>query len=153
MLTLKTLKSPKGAHKNVKRLGRGQGSGRGTQAGKGGKGQTARKSGGVKTGFEGGQMPLYRRLPKRGFLNSFFKDVFAEVNLARLEGIPSGEISRSILIEKGILKGKLKTLPLKILGRGDVKNSYTFVGIKKFTKSARDKILKAGGKISEQGKE
>ena len=70
MLTLKTLKSPKGAHKNTKRIGRGQGSGQGTQAGKGHKGQKARSGGGIRIGFEGGQMPLYRRLPKVGFSNA-----------------------------------------------------------------------------------
>ena len=81
MLTLNNLKSPKGAHRNTKRIGRGQGSGWGTQAGKGHKGQKARSGGGVMLGFEGGQMPIYRRLPKRGFSNAPFKTEYAIVTL------------------------------------------------------------------------
>ena len=81
MLTLNNLKSPKGAHRNTKRIGRGQGSGQGTQAGKGHKGQKARKSGHVRIAFEGGNMPIYMRQPKRGFSNYPFKKQFAVINL------------------------------------------------------------------------
>ena len=84
MLNLNNLSSPKGAHKNIKRIGHGQGSGQGTQAGKGLKGQKARSGGGVRTGFEGGSMPLYMRLPKRGFKNFPFKKEYATVSLENI---------------------------------------------------------------------
>lgn len=148
MLTLNNLKSPKGAHRNVKRIGRGQGSGQGTQAGKGHKGQKARSGGGVRTGFEGGAMPLYMRLPKRGFKNAIFKTVYAEVSTGTIESkFDGGEVSRTTLIEKGILKGKNKKLPIKILSGGDLTKKFVFVGIDKFTKSAAKLIESAGGEI------
>ena len=84
MITLNNLSSPKGANKKTKRIGRGQGSGWGTQAGKGHKGQKARSGGGVRTGFEGGSMPLYMRLPKRGFSNARFKNNFASISLNQI---------------------------------------------------------------------
>lgn len=147
MLTLKNLKSPKGAHRNTKRIGRGQGSGQGTQAGKGGKGQTARKSGPVKTGFEGGQMPLYRRLPKKGFLNHPFKQFFSVVNLSQLSEISGNEVTREVLVGLGLIKGSMRSLPIKILGSGELQKALSFIGIERFTKSAEEKIQKAGGKI------
>lgn len=148
MLTLNNLKSPKGAHKNIKRIGRGQGSGQGTQAGKGHKGQKARAGGGVRTGFEGGAMPLYMRLPKRGFSNAPFKTEYAEVSLAQLEAkFEGGEVTREALVEKGLLKGINKRLPIKILSNGKLSKSLTFVNIDKFSKSAQEAIEKAGGKI------
>lgn len=150
MLTLNNLKSPKGAHRNIKRIGRGQGSGQGTQAGKGHKGQKARAGGGVRTGFEGGAMPLYMRLPKRGFSNAPFKTVYAEVSLAQLDAKFDGEeVSRESLIAKGILKGANKRLPIKILGNGELTKKLTFVSIAKFTKSALESIQKLGGEIKE----
>jgi len=148
MLTLNNLKSPKGAHKNIKRIGRGQGSGQGTQAGKGHKGQKARSGGGVRTGFEGGNMPLYMRLPKRGFSNAPFKTVYAEVSLAILEAKLDGEVTKEALIENGILKGIDKRRPVKVLANGEIKKSLTFTGIEKFSKSAKEAIEKAGGKIN-----
>ncbi|MCR9205556.1 MAG: 50S ribosomal protein L15 [Halobacteriovoraceae bacterium] len=148
MLTLNNLKSPKGAHRNIKRIGRGQGSGQGTQAGKGHKGQKARAGGGVRTGFEGGAMPLYMRLPKKGFSNAPFKTVHAEVSLAQLDSKFDGEeVTRETLIAKGILKGINKRLPIKILGNGELTKKLTFVSIAKFTKSARESIEKLGGEI------
>lgn len=150
MLTLNNLKSPKGAHRNIKRIGRGQGSGQGTQAGKGHKGQKARAGGGVRTGFEGGAMPLYMRLPKRGFSNAPFKTEHAEVSLAQLEAkFDSGEVTRESLIEKGLLKGINKRRPIKVLANGELTKKLTFVKISKFTKSAREAIAKAGGEIKE----
>nr|WP_157765838.1 50S ribosomal protein L15 [Halobacteriovorax marinus] len=148
MLTLNNLSSPKGAHRNIKRLGRGQGSGQGKQAGKGHKGQKARAGGGVRTGFEGGAMPLYMRLPKRGFSNAPFKTIYAEVNLAIVEAkFTTEEVTREALVEKGILKGINKRRPIKILGNGELSKSLTFVNIDKFSKSAEEMVSKAGGKI------
>jgi large subunit ribosomal protein L15 len=148
MLTLNTLSSPKGSHRNTKRIGRGQGSGQGTQAGKGHKGQKARAGGGVRTGFIGGALPLYMKLPKKGFSNAPFKTIYAEVNLHTIEAkFDSGEVTRESLIEKGILKGIEKRLPIKILANGELSKSLTFVSIDKFSKSAEEAITKAGGSI------
>ncbi len=148
MLKLNTLKSPKGAHKNTKRLGRGHASGQGQQAGKGHKGQKARSGGGVRLGFEGGQMPLYRRLPKRGFKNAPFKKVFSIISLSDLDKKFDNEVvNRESLIAKGMLKGINKRLPIKILANGDVGKSLTFQGISNFSKRAKEAIEKTGGKI------
>ena len=110
MLRLNNLKSPKGSHRKKKRIGRGQGSGWGTQAGKGHKGQKARKGGGKTiSGFEGGQMPVYRRLPKKGFKNVPFKKKFAVLNLGTLDKIfAKEEVSRQLLIDARILRGQNK---------------------------------------------
>jgi large subunit ribosomal protein L15 len=148
MLTLRTLKSPKGAHKNIKRIGRGQGSGQGTQAGKGHKGQKARSGGGIRIGFEGGQMPLYRRLPKLGFSNAPFKIDYAVVNLEKIaEKFNAEVVSRDTLVEKGFLSGINKSLPIKVLAKGDYNKSLTFKGIEKFSAKATELIKKFGGKI------
>jgi large subunit ribosomal protein L15 len=148
MLTLKNLKSPRGAHKNIKRIGRGQGSGQGTQAGKGHKGQKARTGGGIRIGFEGGQMPLYRRLPKVGFSNAPFKTEYAILNLAKLaEKFDSELVTRETLVDKGFLSGINKSLPIKILAKGDFNKALTFKGIEKFSAKALELIKKAGGKV------
>lgn len=148
MLTLNNLKSPKGATRNNKRIGRGQGSGWGTQAGKGHKGQKARSGGGVMLGFEGGQMPIYRRLPKRGFSNAPFKIEHAIVTLGQIAAkFTDGEVTREALIEKGLLSGINKRLPIKVLNKGEFNTALTFVNIAKFSKSAQELISKAGGKI------
>lgn len=148
MLKLNNLQSPKGAHRNTKRLGRGQASGQGTQAGKGHKGQKARSGGGVRTGFIGGAMPLYMRLPKKGFKNAPFKKEYATVNIGQIEAkFESGEVSRQTLIENGLLSGQEKHRPIKILGNGELKKALTFVNIEKFSKSAAEMVEKAGGKI------
>ena len=149
MLTLNNLKSPKGAHKNTKRIGRGQASGQGTQAGKGHKGQKARAGGGVRVGFEGGSMPLYMRLPKRGFRNAPFKKEYALVGLEQLNNktFDNDEVNRESLIKNGILKGINKNRPIKVLANGTLAKSLTFNGIEKFSKTAEEVINKAGGKI------
>lgn len=148
MLTLNNLKSPKGAHKNIKRIGRGQGSGQGTQAGKGHKGQKARKSGHVRSGFEGNNLPLYMRIPKKGFSNDPFKVTYAVVSLSDINTKFDAEVvSRETLVEKGLLKGINKNKPIKVLANGEINKSLTFVNIEKFTKTAAEAIAKAGGKI------
>jgi large subunit ribosomal protein L15 len=148
MLTLNNLKSPKGTHRNTKRIGRGQGSGWGTQAGKGDKGQKARSGGGIRLGFEGGQMPIYRRLPKRGFSNAPFKTIHAIVTLGQIEAkFGSEEVTRASLVSHGLLSGINKNLPIKILTKGEFTKSLTFVNIAKFSKSALETIEKVGGKI------
>jgi large subunit ribosomal protein L15 len=148
MLTLRTLKSPKGTHKNTKRIGRGQGSGQGTQAGKGHKGQKARTGGGIRIGFEGGQMPLYRRLPKVGFSNAPFKVEYTVLNLEKLAGKYTNEaVTRETLIDKGFLSGINKSMPIKILAKGEFNKALTFKGIEKFSAKALELIKKAGGKV------
>ena len=148
MLTLKTLSSPRGAHKNTKRIGRGQGSGQGTQAGKGHKGQKARSGGGIRAGFEGGQTPLYRRLPKLGFSNAPFKVDYAVVNLEKLAGKFTSEVvTRETLIDKGFLAGINKSMPIKILAKGEFNKALTFKGVEKFSAKALELIKKAGGKV------
>ena len=149
MLTLNNLKSPKSVRKN-KRIGRGQGSGWGTQAGKGHKGQKARSGGGVRTGFEGGAMPLYMRLPKKGFSNAPFKNEHAIVKLGEINQkfeSESEEVSRESLVSKGVLSGRHRHLPIKILSDGDFSKKLVFVKIDKFSKAAREKIEKAGSEI------
>ncbi|HUI44740.1 MAG TPA: 50S ribosomal protein L15 [Nitrospirota bacterium] len=142
-MRLEDLKPAKGATKKTKRLGRGPGSGAGKTASRGHKGQKAR-SGGVKgAGFEGGQMPLQRRIPKRGFANIFRKE-YAIVNLSELEKIGGTDpVTPEILVQKGLIKD-LKT-GVKILGMGELKSKLT-VRAHKFSKSALDKIQAAGGK-------
>lgn len=150
MLKLNNLSSPKGAHKNIKRIGRGQGSGTGTQAGKGHKGQKARAGGGVRPGFEGGGVALYMKLPKRGFKNAPFKKEFAVLNLSQIDrAFTEGEVSRETLISKGLLKGELRRRPIKVLGMGSVTKSLAFKGIEKFSNSAKEAIAKVGGTIED----
>lgn len=149
MLTLNNLKSPKGTTRNTKRIGRGQGSGWGTQAAKGHKGQKARGGGGIPIGFEGGQMPVYRRLPKRGFLNAPFKTVYAVINLAAIaEKFDGEEVNRESLKAKGFLSGINKSLPIKVLNKGEFTKKLSFSGIAKYSKSAEEAITKAGGTIT-----
>jgi len=148
MLRLNNLKSPKGTHKNIKRIGRGQGSGQGTQAGKGHKGQKARAGGGVKIGFEGGQMPIYRRLPKRGFSNAMFKKEFAIVSLEQIaEKFDGEDVTREALVSKGLLSGRNKTLPIKVLSSDEFTKKLTFKEVDKFSKKAQEMIEAAGGSI------
>lgn len=133
--------------KTRKRVGRGDGSGLGHTAGKGHKGQNARAGGGVKAGFEGGQMPLMRRLPKRGFKNFDFKVTFEVVNLDRLEASFEGktEITLDDIYSRGLCRFGA---PVKILGGGNVTKALT-VEAHRFAKSAKEKIEKAGGKAVE----
>ena len=142
-MRLEDLKPAQGATKKTKRVGRGFGSGHGKTSTKGHKGQKAR-SGGVKpAGFEGGQMPLQRRIPKRGFTNIFRKE-YAVVNLGDLEKMAGSDpITPEVLKQKGLIKD-LKA-GVKVLGSGEVKAKLT-VRAHKFSKSALDKIQAAGGK-------
>ncbi|GBG55978.1 50S ribosomal protein L15 [bacterium BFN5] len=133
-----------GSKKVRTRVGRGLGSGLGKTSGKGHKGQKARAGGGVRTGFEGGQMPIYRRLPKRGFHNKFAKQ-FAEVNVSDLNRFDNGAVVDPVaLIEIGILKNVRDGV--RILGNGELEKSLTVVA-NGFTKSAAEKIAAAGGKV------
>ena len=137
------LKKPEGSTKAPKRVGRGQGTGQGTTAGRGMNGQNSRSGGGVRLGFEGGQMPLYRRLPKRGFTNHWAKE-YAEVNVKDLNGFDNGAVvDLDALVEAGIVK-QVKD-GVKILGNGELTKELT-VKAAKFSKSAAEKIEKAGGK-------
>lgn len=126
------------------RRGRGLGSGLGKTAGRGHKGQNSRSGGGVRTGFEGGQMPLYRRLPKRGFTNIFGKE-FAEVNVETLNRFEDGSVVDPVaLVEAGILKNVRDGV--RILGNGEITKKLTVIA-NGFTKSAESKITAAGGKV------
>ena len=142
-MTLHALSPAAGSAQSAWRKGRGTGSGNGKTAGKGHKGQNARSGGGVRPGFEGGQIPLYRRLPKRGFNNMFAKE-YAIVNVEALNAFENGTVvTTEALLEKGIVR---KTLDgVKILGRGELSKSVT-VQAKIFSASAKAKIEAAGGK-------
>ena len=133
-----------GSTKAPKRVGRGHGSGNGKTAGKGHKGQNARSGGGVRPGFEGGQMPLYRRLPKRGFYNKFANN-YVEVNVNDLEKFDANtEITAELLKEAGVISKICDGIV--VLGNGEISKPVT-VKAKKFTKSAEEKIVAAGGKV------
>jgi large subunit ribosomal protein L15 len=140
------IRAPRGARKNRKRVGRGSGSGHGGTSGKGNKGQKARSGGGVRVGFEGGQMPLFRRLPRRGFSNYRFKENCAVVNVGALEDrCASGEtVSPERLVELGLLKNL--ALPVKILGNGKLSKRIE-VRAHRFSQAAREKIEAAGGSV------
>lgn len=129
----------------VRRLGRGTGSGLGKTSGKGQKGQNSRSGGGVRPGFEGGQMPLTRRLPQRGF-NNQFKKVFSVVNVEDLNALEDNTVvTEEVLKEKGVIS-KLSNYGLKVLGNGEL-NKALQVKAAKFSKSAIEKIEKAGGSV------
>lgn len=135
---------PGAPNKAPKRKGRGHGSGNGKTAGKGSKGQNARAGGGVRPGFEGGQMPLYRRVPKRGFTNSVFAKVYSEIKLSDLEGFENGtEVTAELLIANGIIK-KIND-GVVVLGNGNLTKKLT-VKAARFTKTAFAKIEALGGK-------
>lgn len=138
------LKAPNGATKAPKRIGRGQGTGWGTTAGRGMNGQNSRSGGGVRLGFEGGQMPLYRRLPKRGFNNKWGKE-YSEVNVKDLNRFEDGTVvDLELLLKSGLVK-QVKD-GVKVLGNGEVEKKLT-VKAAKFSKNAVEKIEKAGGKV------
>ncbi|MFQ5672239.1 MAG: 50S ribosomal protein L15 [Nitrospinales bacterium] len=142
MLSLSSLKPAAGTRKNRKRIGRGVGSGTGKTCGKGQKGQKSRSGKGIHPWFEGGQMPLQRRLPKRGFTN-IFKKSFEVVNLSRFAKIDTQEpVTPELMKAKGLIK---KSGPVKILGNGDLAGALT-IHAHKFSKSALKKIEKSGGK-------
>jgi large subunit ribosomal protein L15 len=139
------LRAPEGANKRKRIIGRGQGSGRGTTAGKGNKGQKSRSGGKTNVGFEGGQMPLYRRLAQRGFSNYPFKKEFRVVNLEEIEKrFEDGEtVDAASLIKKGLVKG---AAPVKILGNGELSKKLSF-RVCAMSASAREKAEKAGGSV------
>lgn len=144
-MKLHELRPAEGAVKKTKRKGRGTGSGLGKTAGRGSNGQNSRSGGGVRIGFEGGQMPLVRRIPKRGFTN-IFKKQFSVVNIEDLNRFENGtEITAEFLKEVGMIK-KIEKDGLKILGNGNLEKSLN-VKAQKFTQSAVEKIEAAGGKV------
>ncbi len=146
MLRLNTIQAHPGATKRNKRLGRGSGSGHGPTAGKGDKGQLARSGGSVRPGFEGGQMPLYRRIPKRGFTN-VFRRPSAEINvgdLDRLDAKAGGEVTLDRLVGEGLTQGRFDRLV--ILGGGETKRVFT-VKAHRVSSSAKTKIERAGGRV------
>ncbi|MCP9453375.1 MAG: 50S ribosomal protein L15 [Nitrospira sp.] len=143
-MNLHELKPPKGSKKRPKRIGRGPGSGHGKTATKGHKGLLARSGGGKRPGFEGGQMPLVRRLPKFGFFNPF-RTEYAIVNVKSLASFTGTEpITPQALVDAGLVKRK--TLPIKILGHGEISKPVV-VQAHKFSKSAEAKIQAAGGRV------
>ena len=143
-MKLNELSPAPGARKVRFRVGRGLGSGNGKTSGKGQKGQKSRSGGGVRTGFEGGQMPIYRRLPKRGFKN-IFANVYAEVNVETLNRFEDGTTVDAVaLVEAGVLKNIQDGV--RILGNGELTKKLTVVA-NGFTKSAEEKITAAGGKV------
>ena len=143
-MKLNELKYNEGSHKDIKRLGRGSSSGTGKTSGRGENGQKSRSGGGVRIGFEGGQLPLYRRLPKRGFSNAMFKKTYAVINVSDLNMFDEGtEVTPELLFEMGIIKKQLSGI--KVLGNGELEKKLT-VRAHKFSDVAKEKIEKAGGK-------
>ena len=146
-MDLNSLRPPQGSTKNKKRIGRGIGSGHGKTSTKGHKGQKARSGGSVKAGFEGGQMPMQRRLPKRGF-NPLSKKVYNIVHLSQLESFDNGTIiDLNLLFNEGIVKSLNEEI--KILADGDLTKAITVNAIK-VSAAAREKIIAAGGTVEEK---
>ena len=141
-MNLSTIRAPRKAAEKRKRVGRGMGSGMGKTSTRGHKGQWSRSGARLLRGFEGGQMPLHRRLPKRGFKN-IFREEYAVVNLDRLEAVGESEITPEVLRKAGVVRSKKK---IKVLGTGDLKSALT-IKAHKFSQTAQDKITKAGGKF------
>jgi large subunit ribosomal protein L15 len=143
-MKLNELSPPKGSRKTRKRMGRGVGSGKGKTAGRGTKGQNSRSGGGVRQGFEGGQMPLHRRLPKRGFTN-IFKKKMAVINIRDLSKLESGSVvDEAALVGAGLVKGRRDGI--KLLGHGQIKIPLT-IKVNAVSKDAREKIIEAGGNV------
>jgi len=141
-MNLSTIRAPRKAAEKRKRVGRGMGSGMGKTSTRGHKGQWSRSGARLLRGFEGGQMPLHRRLPKRGFTN-VFREEYSVINVDRLEAIGVAEITPESLRKAGVIKGRK---PVKVLGTGELKTALN-VKAHKFSKSAQEKITKAGGKF------
>ncbi len=141
-MNLSNIRAPKKASENRKRVGRGMGSGMGKTSTRGHKGQRSRSGSRMLRGFEGGQMPLHRRMPKRGFTNIFRKE-YAIVNLEKLAALGETTITPEVLRKAGVIKTKH---PVKVLGDGELSAALT-VQAHKFSKSAQEKITKAGGKF------
>jgi large subunit ribosomal protein L15 len=147
-MNLSNLHPAKNSRKNRKRVGRGPGSGYGKTSGRGSKGQKSISGYSHKRGFEGGQMPIHRRLPKRGFTN-IYREEYCEVNLDRLERINKAEIQPADMIAAGLVKKK--TDCIKILGRGELSSAKT-IHAHRFSRAAAEKIEKAGGKTIQLGR-
>jgi large subunit ribosomal protein L15 len=146
-MRLHNLKPRPGAKHRTKRLGIGESSGHGKTSGRGGKGQTARAGGSVRLGFEGGQMPLLRRIPKRGFNNFEFRTVYAIINVEQLNAFEDGAtVTPESLAEAGLADRLFEGI--KVLGNGELKKKLT-VKAQRFSASAREKITKAGGACEE----
>lgn len=143
-MNLDKIPTIKGATHATKRLGRGEGSGHGKTSGKGHKGQKARSGGGIRIGFEGGQMPLYRKLPRRGFNNFNFRTSFQTVNVGELEKVAGETINRETLVKAGLIRDNDEGV--KLLGNGDVSKALT-VTVDKASASAKSKIEAAGGQV------
>ncbi|MBU3091379.1 50S ribosomal protein L15 [Clostridium sp. CM028] len=143
-MKLQDLRPAEGSKKSPKRIGRGTGSGWGKTAGRGQDGQNSRSGGGTRPGFEGGQMPLYRRLPKRGFTNIFAKK-YSCINVDRLNMFEDGtEVTTELLLERRVIRKAYDGV--KILGNGDLEKKLT-VKVSRFSKGAAEKIETAGGKV------
>ena len=146
-MNLGTLKPPVGSRKKRKRIGRGNASGQGSTAGKGHKGQKARSGGKVRRGFEGGQMPMARRLPKRGFVNIFKKEIIA-INVEKLTVFPVGTlVNKELLISVGLVKKSADGI--KLLGKGSIENALN-IELSLVSKGAHDKIVAAGGSVMQE---
>ncbi len=144
-MNLETLKPRPGSKHRVKRLGCGESSGHGKTSGKGHKGQKARSGGSIRLGFEGGQMPLIRRLPKRGFNNAAFKTVYATVNVGELNVFEDGAtVNEAALLEKKLIRGIYDGV--KVLANGDLTKKLV-VSVDKVSAAAAEKIQKAGGSL------
>ncbi|WP_459130073.1 50S ribosomal protein L15 [Guggenheimella bovis] len=141
-MQLGNLRPAEGSKRRKVRVARGQACGTGKTGGRGNNGQNSRTGGGVRLGFEGGQLPIYRRLPKRGFSNARFETVYAIVNLDCIEELGLEEITPEILLEKGVINHIFDGV--KILGNGEISKPVK-VRAHKFSKSAEEKITKAGG--------
>jgi len=141
-MNLSNVHAPKRSSEKRKRVGRGMGSGMGKTSTRGHKGQRSRSGSRMLRGFEGGQMPLHRRLPKRGFTN-IFRTEYTIINLEKLAGLGETTITPDVLRKAGVVKGKNR---IKVLGDGELKSALT-VQAHKFSKSAQEKITKAGGKF------
>ncbi len=149
MAELHDLSPVPGSHRDRKRKGRGPGSGNGKTAGRGHKGQNARSGGGVRPGFEGGQMPLQRRIPKRGFHNKFRVE-YQVVNVRDLNRVEVSELNPEVMRELGLISNS--RLPVKILGSGEVEKAFQ-VTAHRFSGTARSKIEAAGGSVTLVGEE
>jgi len=145
-MNLNDIPTIKGATHSTKRLGRGEGNGRGKTCGKGHKGQKARSGGGIRIGFEGGQMPLYRKLPRRGFNNHNFRTAYQTVNVGDLARVEGDTVDRETLIKAGLVRDNKDGV--KLLGDGEIDKALN-VSVDKISKSAHEKIEKAGGTVVE----
>ena len=143
-MDIQTLSPAKNSNRNSFRVGRGLGSGLGKTSGKGHKGQNARSGGGVRPGFEGGQLPLIRKVPIRGFNNYNFRKQYATVNVGDLEGFEANSVITQELLYETRVIGKMMPYGLKVLGNGEITKPLT-IKAAKFTKSALEKIEKVGG--------